>query len=193
MRGIFHVHHAGREIPDVALEDDPAHELMEEGRHLEAVELAEERGMVEPDPSDGSLFHGLLEGGFGDGRPAIRRIVDLDEQIVRGQVRLVYRIGRADVVHREALAAGGVPQPLHSGVSERLMDGLTWLGERDDPVSRTRCRGHGPLIWRGCSGHDREECQCAETRLRNPATAHHRRSGDCRHSFETSTPENSAW
>src|SRR6476620_8558086 len=125
-----------REVRDVTLEHDVAHEQMEERRHFEAIELAEERRVMEPDPSNGALFHRLLERGLRHRRPAVRRIVDLDEQVVRGEIGLVYRIGRTDVIDREALLDGRVLQPLYRRVSEWLMNRLAWFGERDHSVGR---------------------------------------------------------
>src|SRR4030095_9583775 len=96
MRGVLDVDRTGREVPDVALEDDLPHELMKEWGHLEPIELAEQGRVMKADPPDGALFHRLLEGGLGHRRPAIRRVIDLDEHIVSGEVRIVDWIGGAN-------------------------------------------------------------------------------------------------
>src|SRR4029453_11207458 len=111
MRGIFDVDRPGREVWDVALEYDLAHELMEERGHFEAVELAEQRRVMETDPPESALLHRLLEGGLGNGRPAIRWVIDLNEQIVGSEMGLVYWIGRPDVVDFEAFLDRRLPQP----------------------------------------------------------------------------------
>src|SRR6266852_4770301 len=108
---------------------------MEEGGHLEAVELAEQRRVVEAHPPDRPLLHRLLERGLGYRRPAVRRIVDLDEQVVRRQIVVVDRIRRADVVDRESFFRRRLLQPAQRGVSERLMNGLARFGQGYDSTS----------------------------------------------------------
>src|SRR5262245_54774248 len=132
MRCVFDADRSGREVANVALEHDVAHELMEERRHLEAVELSEERGVVETYPPDRSLLHRLLERGLGYLRPPVRRIVDLNEQVVGRQIGVIDRIRRADVIDRESFFRRRLLQPLKRGVSERLMNRLARLGQSDD-------------------------------------------------------------
>jgi len=105
---------------------------MEEGGHLEAIELVEQRRVVEAHPPNRPLLHRLFERGLRHRRPAVRRIVDLNEQVVRRQIGVVDRIRRAEVVDRESFFRGRLLEPALRGVSERLMDRLARFGEGDD-------------------------------------------------------------
>ena len=96
---------------------------------------------MEADPSDCALFHRLLERRFGNRRPPVGRVVQLDEHLVRGEVRLVDRVRRSDVVDRQALQAGLLFQPRQGGVHERLMNRLVRFGKDEHAI---RCRA-GPL------------------------------------------------
>ena len=151
MRGVFDADRPRREIGDIALEHDVAHELVEEGGHLETVELAEQRRVVEAHPPDRPLLHRLLERGLRHRRPAVGRIVDLDEQIVRRQVGVVDPIRRADVVDREPFFRCRLLQPAQRGVGEGLMNRLARFGQGDDSARGLRLlRDKG---WRGRKGY----------------------------------------
>jgi hypothetical protein len=62
--------------------------------------------MVEADPSTLTLRDVILEGRFRGRRPAIGRIVQLDEQLVLRQRFLIDTLGARDVVYGEIILGG---------------------------------------------------------------------------------------
>ena len=101
--------------------------------------------MVEAHPPDRSPFHRLPERGLGHWRPAIRRIVDLHEQVVCRQIGVVDGIRRPDVIDREAFLLRRLLRPPQRRVSEGLVNRLARFGQGDDATGAARDLGLGLL------------------------------------------------
>jgi hypothetical protein len=106
--------------------------------------------MVESDPADAAVFDELLEGGLGCRRPAVRRIVQLDEELVLREEGLVDRFGVLNIVDGKVIANSLFGEPSLGGIHIGLMNSPR-LGDGDDPELR---------LWtlrRGGTGHENQE------------------------------------
>lgn len=129
MRNVFHdgvrwrfdVDGRGGEGGDVFGESDITHEAGEPIPHREAVELAEKRGVVEADPADGALLDGFGEGCGSGRRPVIRRIVELDEELIVREEGLIDGLCIFDVIDGEVISFRFLREPYFGGCDVGLM------------------------------------------------------------------------
>ena len=96
-----------------------------------SVEVAEQAGVVEADPSALALGDVILEGLFRDRRPAIGRIVELDEELVLRERFVVDALGAGDVVDREVVLGGQLVQVEPGRIDELLMVAAAALRQRN--------------------------------------------------------------
>ena len=134
----LHMNRPRRKLRDIALELDPAHEVVKERRHLEPVELPQQGRMMKPDIADRSLLHRLLERGLCHRRPPVRRIIQLHEQLVLRQIIIRDRVCRANVVHREPFLRPRLLQKLERGIHKALVQPLPGLRQRNHAVPHRR-------------------------------------------------------
>src|SRR6476659_7712754 len=130
MLRILYVNCARRECRYVALELDTTHELGEPGPQAEAVEMPEQRGVVKPDPAAAALFDIALEGSYCYRCPVIRRIVQLNKELITREESIVDGTRIRDVVDREVIANRLLAEPYFRCIHEGLMNAAL-LGKRN--------------------------------------------------------------
>src|SRR6185369_11737404 len=122
MSRILYVNCARCECRYVALELDSTHELGEPWPQAKAVEMPEQRGVMKPDPAAAPLFDVALEGRYCCRCPVIRRIVQLDEELVAGEESIGDRTSIRDVVDCEVVANRLFAEPYSRSVDEWFMN-----------------------------------------------------------------------
>src|SRR5438046_7950288 len=110
------------EACDVILEADASHELVKPGPHLETVKLSQQSGVMKSDPTASALFDVLDERGLRLSGPIVRRIIQLDEQVVLCEESVVDLLGIFDVVHGEIVFARQLVKPSLCRIHERFVD-----------------------------------------------------------------------
>src|SRR5260370_25114689 len=113
---------SSNERSDVILEVNSSHELVEPRPHLEAIEFTQEGGEMKSDPAAVALFDVLDESGFGCVCPIVRRVVQLDKQIIFCEKCVVDFLCVLNVVHGEIVLAGQFPEPGFGGVYKWLVN-----------------------------------------------------------------------
>src|SRR5438094_10679347 len=93
------------------LEADASHELVKPGPDLETVKLSQHSGVMKSDPTASALFDVLDERGLRLIGPIVRRIIQLDEQVVLCEESVVDLLGIFDVVHGEIVFARQLVKP----------------------------------------------------------------------------------
>src|SRR5712691_6911961 len=115
---------------------------------------------MEADPSALALGDEILKSLFRDRRPVIRRIVELDEELVLRESLLIDAPEASDVVNREIVLGGQLVQVELGRVDELLMVAAAALRERNNAeLGRPR-----PCIRRLCAGRDSAEDEQHELR-----------------------------
>ena len=115
--------------------------------------------MVKSDPSPAPLLDVVAEGFHGCGFPRIRRVVQLNKQLVLRQERLIDLVRVLDVVDREIVLNRLFSQPYLGGINERLVDTASF---RD---------GNHPKLWMGAlapanrAGQKHDEAKSAKAQL----------------------------
>ncbi len=153
MRFVFHVDRGGGKGGNVVPILDLAHEVGEPGPHLLAVEVAQQRCMVQTDPTALALLDVRLEGGLRLGLPTVGDKVQLQHQAVLGEVlgRDGGRVG--DVVDLEAVFLAAFLQPGSRGFGESDVVAAGFrqgehlelgLGRRERRCDRGSHAGHDP-------------------------------------------------
>src|SRR5438445_7199331 len=79
---IFCVDLRGREGSDVVLEANASHEIGEPSPHRVSIKFSQQRRVMKANPSFFALLNALLERRGGGWCPAVRRIVELNEELV---------------------------------------------------------------------------------------------------------------
>src|SRR6267154_4153086 len=102
---------SGDKRSDVILETNTSHELVEPRPYLEAVEFAQQCGVMKSDPAAFALFDVLDERLFGGVCPIVRRIVQLEKQTVFREKCVIDFFRVLNVVHGEIVIAGQFSQP----------------------------------------------------------------------------------
>src|ERR1700760_106179 len=131
MLRIFHVNCAGSEGSDVVLELDTTHEVGEPRPEAEAIEVPQQGGVMEADPTAAALFDVTLKCGHRCGGPIVGRIVELNEELVVRKEGIVDGLGVLDVVDREVIPNGLLRKPYLRGVHKGLMN-TALFGERNN-------------------------------------------------------------
>src|SRR5579859_1036404 len=131
MRLILNFDLCGDERGDVVLEANAAHEIGEPVPHRVPVKFAEQGRVMKSDPASASLSDVLLESGRGSGRPTVRRIVQLDKELVARKKSRVDFFGVLDIVDREVSGDGLFCEPDLGGIHKRLVNAVRF-GEGDD-------------------------------------------------------------
>src|SRR5579863_289562 len=91
--GVFDNDGRGGKVWNVTGESNSTHELGEPWPDTESVKLPQQRGMMKPDPSSAAFLNVSNESGSGPGRPAIGRVVQLDEDAVLREECVVDLVG----------------------------------------------------------------------------------------------------
>ena len=121
IRGL-HADRAAGERRNVRLEADAAHKIGEPRPHRIAVELAQQRSVMEADPASPALINVVLKGRRSGRRPGVWRIVQLNEQLVMGEERAVDLRGVFDVIDAESIHFRFVRQPRLGRIHKRLVN-----------------------------------------------------------------------
>src|SRR5436305_1859928 len=111
MSGIFHPDTGGSKIGNIILPAYASHESGEPGPDGIAVELSQQRGMMEADPAASAFSNVMLKCGGGPGRPAIGGKVQLNKEGVLRKGTIVDGIGIIDIVDDEITVGGQLVQP----------------------------------------------------------------------------------
>src|SRR5579859_2627658 len=120
MLGIIHFHSGCRKLCDVAGVPDIPGKVRPPVPHRVPVKVAQQHRVVKADPTAGSALDIPLEGFLCHRRPPIRRIVELNEQPILRQKRIVDRFGVRDVVDGKVILRCQLPQP-HFGCCDKLI------------------------------------------------------------------------
>ena len=131
MGGILHMDRSVREVGDVVVVADTAEQPGEPVPHGETVELAQQRGMVEAHPAAAAFIDIALEGLHGLLRPAVRGIVQLDDDIEPVQVFLIEFPRIIDFRQDEILLGSDFAEPGKDGLGERFVVSGVFIEDQD--------------------------------------------------------------